>query len=168
MSPNAQKAFALLKTAIFTVVVPGTVAFYVPYLLARRGHDLLAPPQSAWQFLGVLPLAAGVAIYLWCAWDFAVTGLGTPLPIDAPRVLIVKGMYRYVRNPMYVGALNVVLGWAIWFSSGAMLIYLACFWLAASLFVLFYEEPHLRSVFGTQYEGYCRRVNRWLPKLPAK
>jgi len=168
MSPNAQKAFALLKTGIFTLLVPGTVAFYVPYLLEDRAHSWLATPESAWQILGLLPLAAGVAMYLWCAWDFAVTGRGTPLPIDAPRVLIVKGLYRYVRNPMYVGVLSAILGLAIWSASLTVLIYFVCVWMAMFVFVMFYEEPHLRRVFGEQYEDYCGRVNRWLPKLPAK
>jgi protein-S-isoprenylcysteine O-methyltransferase Ste14 len=168
MSPKSHKALALLKTAIFTVLVPGTVAFYVPFLLAQPHQRWFDRPQAAWQWIGLVPFLAGAGIYLSCAWDFAVTGLGTPAPIDAPRVLVVKGLYAYVRNPMYVGVLNIIFGFAIWFASRVVLTYFACVWLAFHLFVLFYEEPHLRRVFGEPYRIYCKRVHRWLPKVPAK
>ncbi|HUL16191.1 MAG TPA: isoprenylcysteine carboxylmethyltransferase family protein [Terriglobales bacterium] len=167
MSPSAQKSFALVKTSIFTLLVPGTVALYVPYRFVVAEGRWFEMPRWPWQYLGILPFLVGVAIYLWCAWDFAVTGLGTPAPIDAPRVLVVKGLYRYMRNPMYAGVLNIILGWAVWFASRRVFIYFCCFWLAAHLFVLLYEEPTLKRKFPGQYADYCQRVNRWLPKMPA-
>jgi protein-S-isoprenylcysteine O-methyltransferase Ste14 len=168
MSLDSKQIYALAKTAIFIVVVPGIVAFYVPLSLVGPEHQWNDLPLATWQYLGVLPFVAGIATALWCGWDFAVTGLGTPVPIDAPRVLVVRGMYRYVRNPMYAGVLSVILGFVLWFASGAVLIYFACLWLAFHLFVALYEEPHLRRIFGAQYEAYCRKVNRWLPRLPSK
>ena len=164
MSGWSGKLLPLLKTGIFTVFVPGVVAFWAPLRwlgVQRRWNDL---PQHWWQYAGLPLLAAASLVYLWCAWDFAVTGLGTPAPIDAPRVLVVKGLYRLVRNPMYVGVLSVIFGWSIWLASLRVAVYGCVFWALAHGFVLLYEEPHLRRVFGEQYEEYRRRVNRWMPK----
>jgi len=94
--------------------------------------------------------------------------LGTPAPIDAPRVLVIKGLYRYVRNPMYVGVLCLIASQALFWRSYPILVYMifivACF----HLFVIAYEEGHLKHVFGEQYEEYCKRVPRWLPRLRAR
>jgi len=105
---------------------------------------------------------------LWCAWDFAETGLGTPAPIDEPHVLIVKGLYRYVRNPMYVGVGCLIASRALFWQSFPVLIYLIFVATCFHLFVIAYEEPHLKRVFGAEYEEYCRRVHRWLPRITAK
>ena len=95
-----------------------------------------------------------------------MTGLGTPAPIDEPRILIVRGLYGYVRNPMYAGVLCVIASRALFWQSYPICVYLifvtACF----HLFVIAYEEPHLKRVFGGQYEDYCLRVARWLPRVP--
>ncbi len=148
-----------LKNLLFTVLVPGTVAVVIPYWIgSRRG----AP--APWRYAAVLSWAIGGAIYLRCVWDFAVTGRGTPAPIDAPKVLVVKGLYRYVRNPIYVGVLLVVLGWAVYFGSLALLVYAACLALLFHLFIVLVEEPVLRRQFGESYEHYCRSVHRWLPR----
>ena len=98
----------LLKNLLFTVLVPGTVAVYIPLLIARD----LSSASGATFVMGLALLAIGIAIYAWCGWDFATFGRGTPAPIDAPKKLVVRGLYRYTRNPMYVGALTVILGWA--------------------------------------------------------
>jgi protein-S-isoprenylcysteine O-methyltransferase Ste14 len=115
------------------------------------------------QYLALLLLLLGTAVYLRCVWDFAVTGRGTPAPIDAPKVLVVRGLYRYVRNPMYVGVLLVVLGWSALFGSSALLIYAGSVGLFFHLFVVVVEEPILRRKFGESYEQYCSSVRRWLP-----
>jgi protein-S-isoprenylcysteine O-methyltransferase Ste14 len=158
-------AWALFKTAVFTLVVPGSVGVLIPGLVLSETGGTYGLPSAAWRRIGLLPLAAGACIYFKCAWDFAVTGLGTPAPIDMPRRLVVKGLYRFVRNPMYVGVAWFVVGQAILFGSSAMCIYIACVWLICNLFVVFYEEPTLRRKFGAEYEEYCRRVPRWLPRL---
>jgi protein-S-isoprenylcysteine O-methyltransferase Ste14 len=155
----------LIKTAIFTVVAPGTVAIYAPQTLRDR---IAADQVSSSVFSGVsrVLFLCGAAIYLWCAWDFAVKGLGTPAPIYAPRVLVVKGLYRFTRNPMYVGVAAMIAGQAGYYRRASIGIYLLIVLLAFHTFVRFYEEPTLRRLFGEQYEGYCRTVPRWLPRLP--
>ena len=151
----------LIKTAIFSVVVPGTVGLLIPYSLQKSTENRLPFPLLQGMIGGLL-LLLGVAIYLWCAWDFAVKGLGTPAPIDAPKVLVVKGLYRFTRNPMYVGVGAMLAGQGILFGSQAIAIYFCGVVLAFNLFVRFYEEPVLRRKFGAQYDEYCRAVPRWI------
>lgn len=151
----------LLKNLLFTLVVPGTIGVYVPLLLARG-----RPPASGLVFLLALALLAlGGVIYAWCVWDFAAFGRGTPAPIDAPKKLVVRGLYQYTRNPMYVGVLTILLGWAVLFNAPGLLIYALCVGLGFHLFVVFYEEPHLQKLFGSSYEEYRARVGRWLPGI---
>jgi protein-S-isoprenylcysteine O-methyltransferase Ste14 len=149
----------LIKTLIFTVLVPGTVAVFVPQSMAR----VPAEPSSWLGAIGVLAGVVGALIYLRCAWDFAWTGRATPAPIDAPKILVVKGLYVWVRNPMYVGVLLMVGGQAALYRSRAILEYGAAAAVFFHLFVLFYEEPALRRQFGEFYEEYCRRTPRWVP-----
>ena len=151
-----------LKNVLFTVLVPGTVAFYIPLLIASPGPG--RPELAGARYLGLVPLAAGMAIYFWCLWDFATFGRGTPAPIDAPKRLVVRGLYHYVRNPMYVGVLSAIVGWAIYFASLKLCFYAAAVCLIFNIFVLYYEEPTLRESFGADYERYCLEVNRWRPR----
>src|ERR1700730_15889914 len=107
----------LLKTIVFTFLVPGTVTILVPFwLLSSRSAQ---PPMQIGmlRYFGALPILMGAAIYFWCAWDFTFAGLGTPAPIDPPKELVVRGLYRYVRNPMYVGILSILVGEAFLFAS---------------------------------------------------
>lgn len=160
----AIRMWNVVKTAIFTIVVPGTVGVYMPYRLGEpRVH-----PVSAIAWLGWAPIVIGAAIYFWCAWDFATVGRGTPLPADAPKRLVARGLYRYVRNPMYVGVMLVILGQAMWFESEVVLWYATAVAICFNAFVLLYEEPTLRRKFGESYACYCRTVPRWLPKRAAK
>lgn len=152
-----------LKNLAFTIIVPGTVAFYIPIRIAG-GRSAFLNAMPGWERLaGLVPILIGLAVYLWCVWDFAAIGRGTPLPIDEPRKLIVRGLYRYVRNPMYIGVLLVNIGWAIFFRSLEVVSYAFCVGLAFHLFVVIYEEPHLRRRFGESYAHYCRTVHRWIP-----
>jgi protein-S-isoprenylcysteine O-methyltransferase Ste14 len=152
----------LLKTFVFTVFVPGTVAGYVPWRL-RRGA---APVTGAEEWAAIAVIVIGIAIYLYTAfWGFALIGGGTPAPIAPTKILVVKGLHHYVRNPMYIGVALAILGQAWLFHSRRIAIYLACFWLIAHLFVLFYEEPTLRKQFGEEYDRYRETVPRWIPKL---
>jgi protein-S-isoprenylcysteine O-methyltransferase Ste14 len=147
------------KNVLFTILVPGTVAIFVPLRV------LAHPPAkaSALSFAAGLLLLAGGAIYAWCLWDFATAGRGTPAPIDPPKELVVRGLYQYTRNPMYVGVLSVISGWALLFQSSTLAVYAMCIAASFHLFVLLYEEPHLKRVFGASYEHYCSQVNRWVP-----
>lgn len=158
-SRERSEVILFLKNLLFTIIVPGLVAVVIPFRIgSRRG----AP--EPWRYAAILPWVMGAAIYLRCVWDFALTGRGTPAPIDAPKVLVVKGLYRRVRNPVYIGVLLVVLGWWLYFGSLALLIYAAGLALAFHLFVILVEEPSLRRQFGDSYEHYCRTVHRWLPR----
>jgi protein-S-isoprenylcysteine O-methyltransferase Ste14 len=154
----------LLKTLIFTVVAPGTLAVYVPYWLLSGRPATLPFQLGPFRYWGLLPIALGALTYLRCALDFAFAGKGTPAPIDPPKELVVRGLYRYVRNPMYVGVLTVLLGEALLFESLALLKYGAVVALGFHLFVLLYEEPVLREKFPESYRRYCQSVGRWLPR----
>lgn len=157
----------LLKTLAFTIVVPGTVAFLIPWLLIQPSwtQPFLAP--SVW-LIGLIPLVAGFLLYLWCAGAFTFLGKGTPAPIDAPIFLVRAGPYQWVRNPMYVAVLSMVLGQAILFRSLVLAGYAALLWLVMHLFVISYEEPTLQSQFGDSYDAYVRAVPRWLARPPRQ
>lgn len=153
----------IVRTVIFTVVVPGTVAVVVPRWILQGNAHIHAGASLT---LAVPLIAAGVSIYLWCAfWAFALVGQGTPAIFDAPRRLVAHGLYRVVRNPMYWGVSFILLGEAILFHSWALVCYMAVWFAFVFFFVLLFEEPVLRRKFGAEYEEYCRRVPRWLPKL---
>jgi len=150
----------LLKNLVFTLVVPGTVGVYLPLWIARQRSAASGPTLV----LAVLLLLAGGAAYAWCLWEFASFGRGTPAPIDPPKQLVVRGLYRYVRNPMYAGVLTLVLGWAVLFRAAGVLLYALAALCWMHLFVVFYEEPHLARSFGSEYERYQSEVGRWLPR----
>lgn len=153
----------LLKNLLFTLVAPGTVGVYLPLLLGGE-REAASGMRLA---LAVCLLAAGAAIYAWCVWDFATFGRGTPAPIDAPKRLVVRGLYRHTRNPMYLGVLTVIAGWALCFGAPALLLYALAVWTCFHLFVVLYEEPHLAGEFGDEYRRYRAQVGRWLPR-PAR
>lgn len=153
----------ILRTVIFTVIVPGTVVVLVPGRILQRGGQISSGGSL---LVAVLLLAAGTAIYLWCAfWAFALVGRGTPAIFDAPRRLVAHGLYRVVRNPMYWGVSLILLGEAVLFRSWAIARYAAVWYAFVFFFVLLYEEPALRRKFGAEYDEYCRTVPRWLPRL---
>jgi len=151
-----------LKNFLFTVFVPGSVAVFIPYrIVVRADPGLVFAP---WRLLWSAPLfLLGAGIYFWCLWNFAVTGRGTPAPIDPPKRLVVRGLYRHVRNPMYLGVLLVVAAWAAVAGSGRVVEYGLGVAVVFHLFVVLVEEPLLRHRFGASYEAYCRAVSRWLP-----
>ena|SRR5213593_293581 len=152
----------LLKTLVFTVFVPGTVAGYVPLRLRRSAAPVAG--VEAWAAISLIVI--GIAIYLYTAfWGFALIGGGTPAPIAPTKILVVKGLHHYLRNPMYIGVAFVIGGQAWLFHSLHIAIYMVCMLLTAHLFVLFYEEPTLRKQFGEEYDRYRETVPRWIPKL---
>jgi protein-S-isoprenylcysteine O-methyltransferase Ste14 len=153
----------VLKTALFTVFVPGTVAGIVPRWLRNTG-SIAITGIAKWAAITVIVI--GIAIYLYTAfWGFALIGGGTPAPIAPTKILVVRGLHRFVRNPMYIGVGLVIGGQAWLFHSLPITIYLACFGLTVHLFVLVYEEPTLRRQFGEEYERYRKLVPRWIPKV---
>ena len=153
----------VLKNALFTLIVPGTVGVYLPLVLTRGRSPALGAA-----FLASLVLFA-LAIYLWSVWNFASRGRATPLPIDAPKRLIIQGPYLYTRNPMYLALFAALLGWNLLYQGTGLLIYSLAVAALVTLFVIGYEEPHLQREFGAEYDAYTARVPRWVlrpPRLP--
>jgi protein-S-isoprenylcysteine O-methyltransferase Ste14 len=153
------------KTLLFTVFVPGTVAIWIPYRILSTAGTRGTISIGGFRYVGLVMMTIGALIYLWCAWDFTFAGKGTPAPIDPPRELVVSGLYRYIRNPMYVGVLSVVLGQAVWFEALRLFVYAGLVFVLFSMFVLIYEEPVLSRKFGNTYKQYCKRVPRWIPRF---
>ncbi|HXN53828.1 MAG TPA: isoprenylcysteine carboxylmethyltransferase family protein [Candidatus Acidoferrum sp.] len=155
-----------MRTLVFTIIVPGFWTVLVPYWVVGRGArlELRGAAVAGW-FLVV----AGVALYLTCAfWGFALRGKGTPAPIDPPKRLVLEGSYRIVRNPMYWSVAFVMVGEALVFRSVPLAEVGCAFFAFAALFVMVYEEPMLRHKFGAEYEAYCQRVPRWVPRFRNK
>jgi len=154
-----------LKNLLFTVLVPGFVAGWVPWVFLLRR----APLPDTWtvRHYAALPLfAAGAGFYLACVWLFGANGRGTPAPIDPPKKLVMRGPYRWVRNPMYLAVLLFVLGEVVFFRHLTLALYLVFLASAFQLFVIAVEEASLRRRFGAIYSDYCNVTNRWLPRRP--
>ncbi|HLJ59826.1 MAG TPA: isoprenylcysteine carboxylmethyltransferase family protein [bacterium] len=144
------------------VLLFGLVLIYVP---VRLFSGVVRPAGiGAFQVAGIVICAAGGAVALWCASSFAFIGRGTPAPFAAPSRLVTRGPYRFVRNPMYIGAGLIFAGAAVFYDSLSLIAYTGLFFLASHLFVLLYEEPTMRRKFGAAYEAYCGRVRRWWPR----
>ncbi|MUL75660.1 isoprenylcysteine carboxylmethyltransferase family protein [Mycolicibacterium sp. CBMA 226] len=155
-----------MRSAVFTVVVPGTVAGLIPYLLTdgwRRAGDLVGL-SGAW-IAGVLLIALGLPVLLMAIYRFASDGLGTPLPAAPTQRLVVTGPHRYVRNPMYLAVATVIVGQALILGQPVLLWYAALFVLVTAAFVYLYEQPTLRKQFGDDYRRYCASVPAWLPRV---
>ncbi|AGB37977.1 methyltransferase family protein [Natronococcus occultus] len=157
------RPLVLLKTAVFSALVPGTVAGLVPWVLARRDQLTLPVPSSVARVAGVGSLLGGVLLYLHTTCRFAEHE-GTPSPTDEPPELVTDGVYGYVRNPMYVAVLLCLLGQALLYRSVLVAWWVAGCWLGFHNRVLEYEEPHLAAKHGTEYERYRELVPRWLPR----
>ena len=160
-----KRALALLGSAVFLVIAPGTLAVYGPWTVPGWR---LAPPLLGFlslRVVGGLMIAAGLPVLLESFARFAIQGLGTPAPVAPPQHLVVTGLYRYVRNPMYVAVSALIFGQGLLFGSVSLLEYGLVVWLGFFAFVVLYEEPTLRGKFGKEYEDYCARVPRWLPRL---
>jgi protein-S-isoprenylcysteine O-methyltransferase Ste14 len=155
-----RKLWAVLGSILFFFLAPGIVAFLIPWLLADP--DVTGPLWLRW--IGAVVGAMGLLGLLECFARFALVGLGTPAPVAPTKHLVVSGLYRYVRNPMYVTVLGIVLAQAMWFASLSILGYAMLVWLTVHLFVAFYEEPTLRRTYGDEYRTYCENVGRWIPR----
>ncbi len=152
-----------LKAVVFLLLVPGLLLGYIPYRIAAVDTEVLS--LAGFAYLAYPLWLVGGTSMLWCIWNFLVNGKGTPAPIDPPKKLVTMGLYRFVRNPMYVSGILALVGWAFWSPSlpliGAPLLFLS----AAHLFVTLYEEPTLRATFGGEYAEYCKLVPRWIPRI---
>jgi protein-S-isoprenylcysteine O-methyltransferase Ste14 len=152
-----------LRNLIFTILQPGVVAGLVPYLIIRdKIEEILSLPFAWFHFLGILIFTIGLFVTLHCITRFAIDGKGTLSPADPTKKLVVRGLYKYTRNPMYVGVMLMLIGEAIFFASFRLVIYSGLVFSALTIFVIYFEEPRLKRDFGEEYEAYRKQVKRWI------
>ena len=161
-APGARPRWLWPRVLSFTVLMPGLILVYAPYLWIIGPQRIREswPPDAA-RLPALFVVAVGFAIYLVCAGRFVTEGLGTPAPWDAPRQLVTGGLYRWTRNPMYVGIVAALLGEAWLFSSRSQVVFAICMAVAFHIRVALVEEVRLRALFGANFEAYCRDVRRW-------
>ena len=151
-----------LRVLAFTVLIPGLVTVYAPlWLIITPARVMARWPPDAWRAPALAAIVAGIGVYLMCASRFATEGFGTPAPWDPPGRLVTGGLYRFTRNPMYVGLVCALLGEAWLFASRSQVVYAGLVALAFHFRVIMYEEPRLRGQFGADFAAYCGRVRRW-------
>jgi protein-S-isoprenylcysteine O-methyltransferase Ste14 len=154
----------LTKLLVFTILMPGSVTVWLPHFYLYRDIHHQPIVWSGAAVAGLIAIAFGAAGYFWCALNFAVTGRGTPAPIDMPKVLVVRGLYKFTRNPMYISVLVVLAGESLLFWSARLAEYAALVAIGFHLFVLLHEEPTLKRKMGGAYEQYSSDVPRWIPR----
>jgi protein-S-isoprenylcysteine O-methyltransferase Ste14 len=153
----------ILRNLFFTVLQPGIVAGLIPYfILGNPDTARFKNGLSGFQYLSIVVFAAGVAILLYCIGMFAIKGKGTLSPADPTKKLVVSGLYRFSRNPMYIGVMLILVSEAAFFISIALLVYTVFVFIAFSLFIILHEEPRLTDDFGNEYREYLKSVRRWL------
>ena len=148
--------YATLFVAFFLVILPRGV-------LTASGYKWSGSPVWS-ELTGFTLLIFGLVLVVWCLVTFAFVGKGTAAPFDPPRQLVVVGPYRFVRNPIYIGAVVAMLGAALVLWSWWLILYALVVLSVTHVLVILYEEPHLRRVFGQPYEDYLRTVHRWIPR----
>jgi len=157
--------FVFVRAVTYAVLFIGLVLIYVPARLLSWSGIVRPEVIEASQIAGMVIGTVGAALVLWCIYTFATIGKGTPAPFDPPRRLVIQGPYRFVRNPIYIGAGLALAGAALFYESLSLLGYAGIFFIATHFLVVWYEEPTLQRTFGQDYEVYCRHVRRWWPGL---
>jgi protein-S-isoprenylcysteine O-methyltransferase Ste14 len=160
-----EKLRAVLGSALFFVVAPCVLAGLIPWWMTGWEFRPAFFAFELTRVVGVLLILIGLPGLVDSFARFALQGLGTPAPVAPTKNLVVTGLYRYVRNPIYVAVVAIILGQALLFGAWGLVLLGAGFWLAFHLFVVAYEEPTLQSTFGAEYEAYCANVPRWIPRL---
>lgn len=156
-----------LRSVFWTLALPGFFAGYVPWrYFGLREASLTAASGAG--VAGLAGIGLGVVLLAACIVEFARRGRGTLSPLDPPRHLVIGGLYRYVRNPMYLSVTLIVLGEVLVTRSRALAAYWVVWFACVNLFVIGYEEPALRAQFGPSYDAYTRTVRRWIPRLRAR
>ena len=153
----------IIKTLLYMGSLHGFFTFYLPYQISLTDNPIFE--RGIFRYLAFPPWFVGTLIIIWCSINIIRKGHGTPSHLDPPKILIVNGLYRQVRNPIYFGALLVQLGYIVWFTSGIMIIYFLFFVLAFHILIVFIEEPVLRNTFGAAYDEYVKSVPRWIPRI---
>jgi protein-S-isoprenylcysteine O-methyltransferase Ste14 len=165
---SAPKPFLVARAITYATLFIGFILIYLPGRILSWSGVLQPQAIGFIQIAGMILAGIGAALALWCIFVFVFFGQGTPAPFDPPRRLVILGPYRFVRNPMYIGAELGLVGVALFYKSWWVAIYSALFFVTILLFVIGYEEPTLRHTFGAEYDAYCRQVNRWLPKRSTR
>lgn len=155
-----------LRTLLFTILVPGAELVLIPLVVVLLGLGPRLELGPA-RYAGLVPLLVGLGVILRCFVDFIYQGRGTPAPYDPPRALVVAGLYRYVRNPQYLGVMLIILGEALLTEMAILFGYFALMAVGYHLFVRYYEEPTLGRLFGGSYARYREAVPRWIPRRPG-
>jgi protein-S-isoprenylcysteine O-methyltransferase Ste14 len=152
-----------LRNLFFTILQPGVVAGLVPYLLIRVDEkEKILQSFQILQYTGIFLFVIGFLIMMNCILNFAIHGKGTLSPADPTKQLVIAGLYKYSRNPMYVGVILMLIGEAFFFQSGRLCIYSILIFLVFHLFIVFFEEPRLKKDFGAEYDQFCNKVRRWV------
>ena len=161
----AARVVAIVGSVTFLVLAPGVVSGVVPWLITQWRPLPPGDGLGALRWTGLIPIAAGLVVILEAFARFAWEGLGTPAPVAPTRTLVVRGFYRYVRNPMYAAVLALIFGQAVLFASWGVALYGIVIAAAFVAFVHLYEEPTLRATYGDAYEAYCAATPRWIPRF---
>lgn len=160
-----QKTSAVLGSALFFVVAPSVLAGFIPWQMTGWEFRPAFLDLEVTRAIGAFLILIGLPGLVDCFARFALQGLGTPAPVAPTRNLVVTGLYRYVRNPIYVAVVAITVGQALLFAAWGLVLWGAVLWLGFHLFVLAYEEPTLQGTFGPEYEVYRANVARWVPRL---
>jgi protein-S-isoprenylcysteine O-methyltransferase Ste14 len=155
-----------LIAALSTIIVPGGAVVLVPYLILQATGASSVPQLGPTQIGSLILALVGVSMVVWVSIAFVAQGKGTPAPIEPPKHFVATGLYRFLRNPMYFGALLTVFAEALFFRSGWLLLYGAILWLALHIPTVLFEEPQLERRFGESYRQYKARTPRWIPRCP--
>ncbi len=152
-----------LRNLIFVILQPGIVAGAIPYIIAKKGFsNAMANTFLFYHYLGILTFLVGLFMMFHCIIKFAIDGRGTLSPADPTKRLVISGLYRFSRNPMYIGVMMILLGEAIFTQSLYLCAYSIIVLITFNLFILFKEEPRLKKDFSKAYEEYCKTVRRWI------
>lgn len=152
-----------IKNLFLLVLVPGVAVGLVPWWILHNAHTLPVLKLDLLSLLAIVLFLCGAVTVIWVVWEFTTIGKGTPAPFDPPRHFVSRGLYRLTRNPMYTGALTMLMSEALYFRSLPLLLYACLVFLVLHLFIVLVEEPGLRKRFGTEYMDYCSSVSRWIP-----
>jgi protein-S-isoprenylcysteine O-methyltransferase Ste14 len=147
------------------LIALGLFGYVIPRWIISWDFHLFPLEIGVFRFIGLAPIILGIVTMMGFIWGWILSASGSPLPLDLPKELIVRGSYRFVRNPMYVGYLLILFGEILLFKSSTLSLYLLMFFLFLHTFVVLVEEPMLKHKFGESYEQYCKSVPRWIPRL---
>ncbi len=161
--------FERILNAIFSIVIMLLGLFLldyaIPFWIIDWDFQLFPLEVGVFRLIGLVPIVLGMVTMAGFIWGWILSAAGSPLPLDLPKELIVRGSYRFVRNPMYVCFFLIAFGEVFLFKSSALLLYVLSLFLILHMFVVFVEEPMLKHKFGESYEQYCKSVRRWIPRL---